>query len=117
MPVSVINDLARAGGTIAEILWIDRHGINQRPPVCNPQAATVKGRAHPLVRIETPRVSQLAATGDWFSKLWRNRSCAGPGGIDMQPHIMLLAYLTNLQHRIDCSTPGRTDRGAAKTRA
>src|ERR1039458_8938541 len=61
VPVAVVDDCARLGSLIPQVLGQNAQRLNQRLAVGDPEAVAVEVGEHPLMRIEVVAVGQSLA--------------------------------------------------------
>src|SRR5437879_31475 len=94
VPVAVVNHRSRLRGLIPQILRQNAQGLNQRLSIGYPEAAAIKVRAHPFMRVEIVAVGQVDAVLK-MTKLETDHRSPRHGGVELAPLVILLAYLSN----------------------
>ena len=110
VPVAVVEDRARLGGLVLEVLRQDAQRAQEAGALGHPEAVAVEVGPHPLVRVEGVAVGQLQAVLQ-AAKLRAERGRAAHGRVHVEPHILGPADLADSPHRIHCVGRGGADRG------
>ena len=111
VPVAVVDDGARLGGCVAQVLGEHAQRVDQALAVGHVEAVAVEVGEHPLVRVEAVAVGLLQAGVD-PAEFGAQASGAGHGRIHVQPDAVLPADAADGGQGIDSMGGGGAHSGA-----
>ena len=115
LPVAIIDDRARLGRLISEVLRQHAQGLDERRPVGNVEAVAVEIGEQPLVRVEGVGIGQLEPVEE-VAELRAEGGGAGHGAVHVQPETVPAADGAEVGERIEAVGGGRAGGGGDETR-
>lgn len=90
LPVAVVGDELVVAVLVAQVVRLDAEGVDEVAALADPDGGAVKGREHPLVRVEVEGVEVGDGLGQGLVFVQEERG-AGVGCVDVDPDLAWLA--------------------------